>query len=135
VYWYALFYYGDPELHDYVFYVTAWSAFALRIAAWGKTRTQRALKASDQAHVPTYARMAGMAVIGVGLVLAVSGNVWGMPVLNWVLEPAWAQDFSNWVPFWPLIDFYSLFVLGIGTWLLTAYRSPQAREVGVPATG
>lgn len=133
VYWHALFYYDGPELHDYIFYVTAWSAFALRIAAWGKVRQQTALRASPEARVPAVMKRTGTAVIGIGFVLAVSGQYWGATAVNWVLEPAWSARMESWVPFWPFAIFWSLFVLGIGTWLFTAFHTEQERELPVPA--
>jgi DMSO/TMAO reductase YedYZ heme-binding membrane subunit len=36
VYWWNLSYYDNPEPIDYVFYWAGFTAFALRIAAWGK---------------------------------------------------------------------------------------------------
>ena len=44
VYWYALFYYQEPVLIDYIYYWSGFLACALRTAAWFKKRWQQAEK-------------------------------------------------------------------------------------------
>ena len=68
VYWWnSVHYYGTPALIDYVFYWMGFAAFALRIAAWGKQRDNRASPAL---------KVFGSLAIAVGLLVSASGQYW-----------------------------------------------------------
>jgi len=55
VYWWALFYYPDPVLIDYIYYWGGFLAWGLRAAAWRKKRLQGAEKSDPQSSVqPAY---------------------------------------------------------------------------------
>ena len=116
VYWWALFYYEGPELHDYIYYVLGFIAFALRIAAWGKKRHQHAPSALSRA--------TGTALVLAGLVVAVTGSFWQNTVTNWMTGPAWSAQLELWLPFWPLEPFYSLMLIAVGVGLLNPSTKP-----------
>lgn len=44
VYWWNLFYYEDPQALDFAYYWAGFLAFAVRIAAWGRTRVKLAAR-------------------------------------------------------------------------------------------
>ena len=114
VYWWNLFYYGNPAFIDYVFYWSGFLAFALRIAAWGKKRRSRA-----QHVTPPGFRLLGGTVIAFGLLVATTGLQWQGWVTAFLTAPAWSAELELWLPFWPFEPFLSLFLIGIGSLLLT----------------
>ena len=119
VYWWGLYYYGSPTPVDYVFYWTGFAAFALRIAAWGKKRRQAA---TDSATAPVF-RVAGGALIALGLVAAATGLRWQDAVTTTLTTPGWSETLTLWLPFWPFEPFLPLFIIGVGTLLATRTRS------------
>jgi hypothetical protein len=40
-------------------------------------------------------------------------------VSGFLLTPAWSANLELWLPFWPLEPFLPLFIIGLGTLLLT----------------
>ncbi len=59
VYWWNLSYYENPEPIDYVFYWIGFLAFALRIAAWGRSRLQTAKRNAPESSTPLAFRLLG----------------------------------------------------------------------------
>lgn len=113
VYWWNIFYYGNPDRIDYVFYWAGFLAFAARIAAWGMKR------ASNHPAVKLPAKTAGAAFVAAGLILSATGHSVSQNLSSLLTMPAWSRSLEIWLPFWPLEPFLSLFALGIGAWLLT----------------
>jgi sulfoxide reductase heme-binding subunit YedZ len=115
VYWWNFsHYYGNPDPIDYVFYWGGFTAFALRIAAWGKKRERRPS--------PVF-KVVGGVVIFFGLVVSVTGQHWQKPVSALLTTPQWSSDLELWFPYWPFEPFLSLFIIGFGTLLLTKARA------------
>ncbi|KZX58282.1 hypothetical protein A3709_02125 [Halioglobus sp. HI00S01] len=121
VYWWNMYYYPDPQTLDAVYYWAGFSAFALRIAAWGKIR----LKTSDAAS-SALARTAGWLLILGGLVMAATGRAWQDAVTTAFTTPAWSAQLELWLPFWPLEPYLSLLLMGLGTAILT-HKAAQPR--------
>ena len=119
VYWWNLSYYENPQPIDYVFYWTGFLAFALRIAAWGKKRRQAVQKQAPDSGAPLSFRIAGGAIIILGLIVAATGLQWQEPVTDFLLAPAWSANLVLWLPYWPFEPFLSLFMIGLGAVLLT----------------
>lgn len=125
VYWWNLFYYPlkepftDPRALDYIFYWMGFSAFVLRIAAWGKKRKLSALKLNPQASYSTLNKMFGYFLIGCGLLASATGLYWQKAVNSFLLDTGWSAEFELWFPFWPFGPFLPLIIIGIGTLFLT----------------
>jgi DMSO/TMAO reductase YedYZ heme-binding membrane subunit len=125
VYWWNLYYYDDPQPIDYVFYTMGFLAFALRIAAWSKQRAQKANKEAPGLSTPLALRLVGGAIVAVGLVVAVTGLQWRVPVSGFLTAPEWSARLELWLPYWPFEPFLSLFIIGFGAMLRTM-RPKQA---------
>ncbi len=119
VYWWNLSYYENPVPLDYIYYWAGFLAFALRIAAWGKKRQQRALKSDPAGSVPMSLKLLGGVVIAAGLIAASTGLQWQGPVTEFLTGPAWSAELLLWLPFWPFEPFLPLMTIGLGTLLLT----------------
>jgi DMSO/TMAO reductase YedYZ heme-binding membrane subunit len=115
VYWWNLYFYRDAQPLDHVYYWAGFLALAARIAAWGRDRRK-----NRQARAALPARIAGKLLIVGGLVVAATGDLWYEPVSAVVLAADWSADLERWLPFWPFQPFYSLMLIGAGTWLTTA---------------
>ena len=119
VYWWNLSYYPNPEIIDYVFYWVGFIAFAMRIAAWGKKRMNRAAKESPHRSIPIAFKILGSALIVIGLVAASTGLQWQSGVTEFLTLTAWSANLELWLPYWPFEPFLPLFIIGLGTLLVT----------------
>ena len=128
VYWWNLFYYpyhegyAYPETHDYLFYGAGFLVFVARIAAWGKVRHQSIASDPDLRQTSGLIKILGSIMIAVGLVASVTGHHWFDSVSAVVSGPLWSQELTLWLPFWPFEPFMPLFIIGLGTYLLTRGR-------------
>lgn len=133
-YWWTLSYYSTQAPHDYVYYWLGFTAFALRTAAWGKTRLSAARKADPDSEAPFVLRITGGAVIAFGLLVAATGREWQDAVTAFLTAPAWSANLELWLPFWPFEPFLSLFIIGLGTMIVTTTRV-QAVQADPSPTG
>jgi DMSO/TMAO reductase YedYZ heme-binding membrane subunit len=111
--------YGNPVPHDYVYYWGGFLAFALRIAAWGKQRTQAINRNASESSTPLAFKALGGAIIAFGLFVSAYGLYWQERVTGFLTAPKWSADLELWLPFWPYEPFLSLFIIGLGTMLVT----------------
>jgi len=125
VYWWGLSYYENPVPLDYVYYWSGFLAFALRIAAWGKQRWQVSNRYAAENNTPLTLRVLGSAIIIFGLVWSASSLYWQERVTDFLTTSAWSADLVLWVPFWPYEPYLSLFIIGLGTMLITTVRSAE----------
>lgn len=123
VYWWNLYYYPSPGTMDYLFYAAGFTAFALRIAAWGKRRLLAARRASPPAAPALIGKLAGFGLIAAGLVASATGLQWQDPVSTLLTLPAWSANLELWLPFWPFEPFLPLAVIGLGTLLATRTKA------------
>ena len=123
VYWWNISYYENPEPIDYVFYWSGLTAFALRIAAWGKKRKQAAMRNTPEISTPFALKASGGAIIAVGLYVSASGLQWQQSVTALLTAPKWSADLVLWFPFWPFEPYLSILIIGLGTWLVTTTRA------------
>ena len=131
VYWWNLSYYENPEPIDYVYYWGGFTAFALRIAAWGKKRLRTTEKSALLSGAPLAIKALGGAFIAFGFLVAASGRLWRDPVTAFLTTPKWSADLVLWMPYWPFEPYLSLFIIGLGTALATKARTtvvPQTRN-------
>ena len=119
VYWWALSFYENPQPIDYVYYWSLFLAFALRIAAWGKKRQQAAKKIAPERSAPLAFKVTGGAIIAFALLVSATGLRWREPVTAFLTAPEWSANLELWLPFWPFEPFLSLFLIGLGTLLVT----------------
>ena len=118
-YWWSLSYYQNPVPLDYVYYWCGFLAFAVRIAAWGKQRRQAMDRNAAESSTPLALRALGSAIIVLGLVWSAYGLYWQERVTGFLTTPEWSADLVLWLPFWPFEPFLSLFIIGLGTILVT----------------
>ena len=118
-YWWSLSYYQNPVPLDYVYYWCGFLAFAVRIAAWGKQRRQVMDRNTAESSTPLALRALGSAIIVLGLVWSAYGLYWQERVTGFLTTPEWSADLVLWLPFWPFEPFLSLFIIGLGTMLVT----------------
>ena len=122
-YWWSLKYYGDPLPHDHVFYWLGFTAFVLRIAAWGKKRLP-----GDSA-TPVLLKSFGGLLIAAGLITAIVSPYHHEAVTGFLTAPAWSANLELWLPFWPFEPFLSIFMIGLGTLLATHAPATAGREL------
>ncbi|MEM6512940.1 MAG: hypothetical protein AAF660_08015 [Pseudomonadota bacterium] len=125
VYWWNVFYYDGPDLIDHLFYIAGFAAFALRIAAWGKRRTQVFEKQGVRMST-TAEKALGIGIITAALVASATGKLWLEPVYYTLMAPGFSESLALWLPFWPFEPFLPLLVAGLGTWIYTGtLRNPN----------
>ena len=124
VYWWNLYYYENPQLIDYIFYWGGFLAFTLRIAAWGKKRLQATKKNAPEISAPPAFKILGGVIIAFGIFVAASGLHWQEPVSTFLTTPKWSENLELWLPYWPFEPYLSLFIIGLGTTLVTKSRTP-----------
>ena len=126
-YWWSMAgYYGAISMFDIVMYSAGFLAFAARIAAWGKRRMQSAARDSS-----LMARIAGGALIGLGLYASATVAYWQGPATAWLTAQLWSANLVLWLPYWPFEPFLALAVIGLGTLLVTGSRDTQEAAVAV----
>ena len=126
VYWWNVFYYEDPRVIDYLFYWAGFLAFAARIAAWGKRRTQQFEK-HGTAMATAWERSVGMMMVGFGLAASATGGYWLAAADRILMGTPFLEGLELWLPFWPFEPFLPLVILGLGTWVTTGtLRDPSA---------
>lgn len=134
VYWWNVSYYPNPQVFDYVLYWFGFTAFTLRIAAWGRNRTQAArnevLDVDSDSRAPLAYRWVGGAIIVLGLLVAATGRDWQSPVTAFLTTPAWSANMELWLPYWPLEPYMSLFIIGFGTMLFTGIKDTTVQQSG-----
>lgn len=112
-----------------MFYWGGFLAFGLRIAAWGKQRQQASRRAA-QASAPPVIKALGIAMVASGFVLAATGLRWQQTVTAFLTSPPWPANLERWLPYYPFEPFLSLFIIGLGTMLVTkAKPAPNTQEL------
>lgn len=126
VYWWALFYYSNPVPLDYAFYCAGLAAWVLRAFAFFRKRAKAAAREPLGTAAHPLARVAGVALIAIGLVAAGIGSA-----LRGVADQyLYGYTLTTWpelyLPYWPFEPFLALAVIGIGVYL----RRSQAQATG-----
>ena len=123
VYWWALFYYKNPLLLDYIYYWSGFLAWALRVAAWNKKRRKIAEKSAPQSTTQPALNLAGILIIGVGLVAASFGKAWYDTAANLMTGYAITRIPETYLPYWPFEPWLPLFIIALGALLTTRARA------------
>ena len=119
VYWWALFYYPDPVLIDYVYYWGGFLAWGLRAAAWRKKRLQHAEKGDPQSSVQPAFKLMGIVVMAIGLIVVTFGSPWQTASEEFTSAYAFSEWLELYLPYWPFEPFIPLFVILLGVFLAT----------------
>ena len=116
VYWWALFYYPDPDYVDYIYFVTGFAAWGLRAMAW---RHRRAIQSHGRTVTPAYSMphlYLGYVLVGFGVLVACLSGLWRESAETIFTGHSFTHIPDNYLPYWPFEPFYSMFIilLGIG---------------------
>lgn len=128
VYWWALFYYKNPVWLDHVYYWAGFLAWGLRAAAWGRKRQKLAETEAATAGARPAIRMAGIALVGIGLIAASLGSLWSPTAEELLYGHAITRIPELYLPYWPFEPFLPLFVILLGAWLITTSGGGLIRE-------
>jgi len=123
VYWWNLFYYGNPMWLDYVYYWGGFMACALRIAAWRKKRLIKMQKVAPEASAATALKIAGGLFVALGLFVASFGLLWQETTTEFLTAPDFSASLVLWLPYWPFEPFLPLFIIALGAYLTTKVRA------------
>ena len=115
-------------MYHYVFYWAGFLAFALRIAAWGKKRLQKLKNESPQSSTPLVFKVSGGAITAFGLLLSATAMQWQAPVSEFLTTPEWSATLELWLPYWPFEPWFALFLIGVGTYILSSPRPDMGLE-------
>ena len=134
-YWWTMagYYSSGPAPHDYVFYWLGFTAFALRIVAWGVKRQKANQKLGPEHATLAMFKVAGGVIIAFGLLWAQLGLQWQSAISEFLTTPGWSANLELWLPFWPYEPFLSLFAIGIGTMIATRSSETFDGAVAQPA--
>jgi len=120
VYWFNLFYYETPAvLLDYTYYWGGLLAWCLRMWAWHKS----AKRSSDGGSETFVFLVTGFAVIIVGLVGASFGSAWSPQVYEYLFGFGIVESIDAFMPYFPLVPFYPIFVIMLGAFLIVKSRA------------
>jgi len=126
-YWWALFYYPNPVLIDYVYYWGGFLAWGLRAAAWWKKRQQRAEKSDPKSSVQPAFKLMAIVIMGIGLSAVTFGSPWQKAAEEFMSEYAFSEWLELYLPYWPFEPYIPLFVILLGIFLAT--RIPGERPM------
>ncbi len=123
VYWWNLFYYGNPVLLDYIYYWGGFLAWGLRASAWSKKRRKQAEKKAPLSDGQPVFTILGYAFIVLGLVAASFGASWQQPAEQYLTGHAFTRWPELYLPYWPFEPFLALFIIGLGAWIVVNSRA------------
>jgi hypothetical protein len=126
VYWWALFYYGNPVPLDYLYYMAGILAWLARAAAWHKRTRLAAERTGMIAEPRPVLRFAGFAVVGVGAAAAVFGASWSPTAARLLYGYSLTEIPETYLPYWPFEPFLPLLVMAFGTWLIARSWQDEA---------
>jgi DMSO/TMAO reductase YedYZ heme-binding membrane subunit len=128
VYWWELFYYGNPVLLDYVYYWGGFVAWGLRAGAWRKKRRKRAEKKAPESDGQPAITVLGYAMIAVGLFAASFGSSWQITAEQYLTGYTFTRWPELYLPYWPFEPFLALFIIALGAFLIAKSRAGRRRS-------
>ena len=70
--------------------------------------------------------LVGMAMVGIGLIVAFSGLAWQAPVEELLTSHALTRWPELYLPYWPFEPYFSVFIIAFGVFLTTMSQKLQA---------
>lgn len=123
VYWWNLFYYGNPILLDYIYYWGGFMAWALRAAAWTKRHLKHAEKKVPAGEGQPAFAILGYTLLGIGLIAASFGSAWQASAEQYLTGYAFTRWPELYLPYWPFEPFLALFIIALGAYLIAKSRA------------
>ncbi len=121
-YWYAVFYYENPDTLHYLYYALGVAALGVRIAAWVKKQHLSLDKSAAPTLQQPALRALGRSFILLGMAGAATGWLWQAPAHDHLYGVGWAQFLELYVPYWPFVPYLPLFAIALGAYLLVHAR-------------
>jgi hypothetical protein len=118
VYWWAIFFNQDPVFIDYLFYWIGFLAWGVRAAAWQKDRRKAVANDASPAGSDPSARLAGIAIAGLGVTAATFGSAWRGTTDELLYGYALTRIPELYLPYWPFEPFLPLAVVALGTYMV-----------------
>lgn len=119
VYWWALFYYGNPVWLDHVYYWAGFAAWGLRAAAWAKKKRLQRSREKAPETLPATFRYLGGGIIAIGLSAVTFGTPWRMFAEEALYGYPVTRIPELYLPYWPFEPFLPLLVIALGTYIVT----------------
>jgi len=121
-YWWNLFYYPGPIWLDYVYYVAAFSACALRSAAWRKKRMVKIQRGPQTVVIPAALKWTGLVIALAGIVVALVTPMWRQLSEDLLTGYAVTALPEKYLPFWPFEPFIALLIIAFGAYVSVLVR-------------
>ena len=131
VYWYQLFYYNNPVLIDHVYYWMGTLAWGIRAWAWTKKRGPKQA-AAETSMLQLAQKFLGLVFVIAGLVAFAIGRPWSKPAFQWVESFDLMNTITQYVPYFPFVTFFPLFLVLIGCWLIVGAAKQKGPKKGEP---
>jgi hypothetical protein len=124
VYWFSVFYYESPAIFlDYVYYWGGLLAWGLRMMAWTKKRWKQSAAQEKSAGTGNLLFLAsGVLVVVVGLIGSSFGSAWNPQVYEFLFGFGVVESLDAFMPYFPLVPFYPLFIIMSGAFLIIRSR-------------
>jgi hypothetical protein len=124
VYWFNLFYYESPAvLIDYVYYWGGLLAWSLRMLAWTKKRRKQAEAQSTTGGTGNLLFIvAGVVAVVIGLTGSSFGSAWSPQVYEFLFGFGIVESVDAFMPYFPLVPFYPIFIVMSGAFLIIRSR-------------
>jgi hypothetical protein len=124
VYWFNLFYYQSPAvLIDYVYYWGGFIAWGLRLCAWSKKRWRQSTVESKPGGIRQLVfLLAGFVAVVIALAGISFGSAWSPQVYEYLFAFSVIESIDTFMPYFPLVPFYPLFLLMLGAFLIVKSR-------------
>jgi len=124
VYWFELFYYQRPALPiDYFYHWAGFLAWGLRIIAWSKKRSRPSAAQTDtRSTTQLLFLVSGISAVVIGLVGSSFGSAWSPQVYEFLAGIEIVESIDAFMPYFPLVPFYPLFIILLGSFLIVKSR-------------
>ena len=119
VYWWGIFYYSNPALLDYVYYIAGFLAFALRPFGWREKKMRKLTRDPAGFVVNPGFKLAGYSLAAAGVLVAFLTPLWRQlseDVLTGYPLTSFPEKF---IPYWPFEPFIPLFVIALAVYITT----------------